>query len=126
MADPAPAEPLAKPVPLRPATAAARGWLARRPAGVLAGALGVLAFVVVAITQGELWATPDWRISVPGFAATALAATASIARREPGAYPLWLLGLGLAGAALVLGWFLMIAVVIGATAILMVILHALM
>ena len=36
------------------------------------------------------------------------------------------LGLGLAGAALVLGWFLMVAIVIGAAAILMLILHTVM
>lgn len=114
------------PAPLRPADPSAASWLARRPAGLAAAVLGILAFIVVAIGQGDLWATPDWRLSVPGFALTAIAAGVSIARRERGAYPLWLIGLGAAGAALVLGWFLMVAIVVGATAILMLILHALM
>ena len=63
---------------------------------------------------------------MPGFAATAIAAGASLARREPRGYLLWAIGLGLAGAALVLGWFLMLAIVAGATAIVILILHALM
>jgi len=77
------------------------------------------------VTQDQLWATPDPRISVPAFALTAVAAIASIARRER-AYPLWLLGLGLAAAALVLGWFLMLVVIVAATAALILILHSVM
>lgn len=118
--------PLEKPAHLRPADPSASAWLAQRPAALAAAVLGLLAFIVVAISQGQLWSTPDWRISVPGFVLTAAAACVSVARREVRAYPLWLLGVGLAGAALVLGWFLMVAIVIGATAILMLILHALM
>ena len=117
---------LDKPAHLRPVDGSASSWLARRPVGLAAAALGLLSFIVVAVSQGQLWSTPDWRISVPGFVLTAAAAVVSVARREIGAYPLWLLGVGLAGAALVLGWFLMLAIVIGATAILMLILHALM
>lgn len=115
-----------KPEHLRPADASAGAWLGQRPAAAIAAALGLLSFIIVAISQHELWSTPDWRISVPCFAATAAASLASIARRERGAYPLWTIGLGLAAAALVLGWFLMLAIVIGATAILMLILHAVM
>lgn len=100
-------------------------WLARHVAGVVALGVGVLAFIVVAVTQDQLWATPDPRISVPAFALTAVAAIASIARRER-AYPLWLLGLGLAAAALVLGWFLMLVVIVAATAALILILHSVM
>jgi hypothetical protein len=100
-------------------------WLPRHAAGVVALVLGVVAFAVVAATQDHLWSTPDWRVSVPGFAATAAAAVVSLARRER-AYPWWLGGLGLAGASLVLGWFMMLAIVVGATALLMVILHHVM
>jgi hypothetical protein len=115
--------------PLRPAVStiiAPRRWLARRPAGTAALVLGLASFVVVAIAQPALWSTPDLRLSLPGLAATALAAAVSLARREHDAYPLWLLGVGLAGAAVVLGWFLMFAIVIGATALLILILHAVM
>lgn len=118
--------PLEKPAHLSPPSGSGASWLAQRPAAVVAAGLGLLAFIVVAVSQGQLWATPDWRISVPGFVLTAIASAASIARRERGAYALWAIGLGLAGASLVLGWFLMLAVVIGATAVLMLILHALM
>lgn len=121
--------PLTRPPYLRPI--AASRWtlpsaLAQRPAGAIAAVLGIAAFVVIAIVQPTLWSTPDWRLTVPGLAATAIAAAISIARREPTAYPLWLLGLGLAGAAVVLGWFLMLAIVIAATVALVLILHAVM
>jgi hypothetical protein len=116
--------PLEKPAHLRPT--ADEPWLARRKAAVAALGLGVAAFLVVAIGQGQLSTTPDWRLSVPGFVATAIAAAVSLARREPGGYWLWALGLGLAAASLVLGWFLMIAIVIGATVAVILILHAVM
>lgn len=104
---------------------ARRSWLAARPAAVAAAVLGLASFVVVAVAQPALWATPDPRLSVPGAAATAAAALISLARRERG-YPLWLAGLGLAVAALVLGWFLMLSIVIGATVVLILVLHAVM
>jgi uncharacterized membrane protein YccC len=109
---------LAKPDHLQPATR-------RSPVAVVALVLGVAAFVVVMVAQRELWATPDWRISVPGFALTFIASLISLARREK-AYALWITGLALAAAALVLGWFLMIAVVVAVAAILMLILHTVM
>lgn len=116
-----------KPEHLRPVASTSPGaWIAARPAGAAAAALGLLAFIVVAVAQGELWATPDPRISVPGFAVTAVAALVSIARKERGAYPLWTIGLGLAAASLVLGWFLMLAIVIAVTVVVMLILHAVM
>ncbi|MDB4958872.1 MAG: hypothetical protein JWO36_6441 [Myxococcales bacterium] len=117
-------EPLTKPDHLRP-DAVQGDWIVRHAAGIAALVLGVVSFVIVAVAQEPLWSTPDWRISIPGFALTALASSASIARRER-ASPLWLLGLGLAGAALVLGWFLMLAVIVGVTALLILILHSVM
>jgi hypothetical protein len=118
--------PLTRPPHLRPATPSWLTWLAQRIAGAIAALLGLAAFVTVAVVQPSLWATPDWRLAVPFLAATAIAAAVSVARREQGAYPLWLLGLGLAGAALVLGWFLVLAIVIAATVVLILILHAVM
>jgi hypothetical protein len=117
-------EPLVKPAHL--ASPAAEPWLVRRKLALVALVLGVLSFLVVAIVQGELSSTPDWRVSLPGFVATAVASLASLARREPGGYWLWAIGLGLAAASLVLGWFLMIAIIIAATAIVILILHAVM
>ena len=116
-----------KPEHLRPVESTSpAAWLAVKPAGCAAAALGVLSFIIVAVSQGQLWATPDPRISVPCFAVTAIASIASIARRERGAYPLWTIGLGLAAASLVLGWFLMLAIVIAVTVVVMLILHAVM
>lgn len=133
-----PAMPLTKPEHLRPIDGrggrggpggrggSRRAWLARRPAALIAMVLGLASFVIVAVAQPALWAVPDWRLSVPGLAATAIAALISLARREPAGYSLWLVGLGLACAALVLGWFLMLAIVIGATVVLILILHVVM
>jgi len=115
-------EPLRRPEHL----SADEPWLARRKAGALAAALGALAFLVVAVAAGGIGTTPDWRLSVPGFALTAVAALASIARREPGAYPMWVAGLGLAALSLVLGWFLLVAIVVAVTVVVILILHALM
>ncbi|MBL0214388.1 MAG: hypothetical protein IPQ07_10925 [Myxococcales bacterium] len=115
-----------KPEHLRTVESSPGAWLAQRPAATVAAALGLLSFIIVAVSQGELWATPDWRISVPCFAVTALASLASLARKEQRGYWLWTIGLGLAAAGLVLGWFLMFAIVIAGTAILMLILHAVM
>lgn len=101
-------------------------WLAKRKLALVALVLGGLSFAIVAIAHPSVSALPDWRLSVPGFALTAIAAIASVVRREPQGYWLWALGLGLAGAAIVLGWFLMIGIVIGATAIVILILHSVM
>jgi hypothetical protein len=93
-----------------------RGWIGAHGFGLGAFALGVVAFLTVSLTAKALWATPDWRISVPLFVATAGAAACSIIRRER-AIALPLLGVGLAGAAVVLGWFLVTAIVVGVTTI---------
>ncbi len=114
-----------KPEHLRPVDPSAGGWLASRPVALIACVFGLASFIAVAVGQGELWATPSWYLSVPGLALTVLATVASVARRERG-HVLWLIGLGLAAAATVLGWFVLVAIVVIATAVLMVILHALM
>lgn len=118
--------PLEKPDHLRPVEASTSVWLAQRKAAAAAMALGVLSFLVVAIAQGQISSTPDWRVSVPGFALTAIASVVSLARREPRGYWLWGIGLAVAAAAIVLGWFLMVAIVIAGAAILILILHAVM
>jgi len=104
--------PLTRPTHLQPAVRS-RGWLARQAAGVIAALLGLTSFVIVVVTQNDLLAIPDPRHSVPGFALTAVAAVVSIGRRE-GAWKLWLVGLGFATAALMLGWCLLALLAIGA------------
>lgn len=117
----------AEPTSLRPETlrsrAASRG---RRPwAGIAAFALGVSAFVVVALQPQPLWAAPDWRISVPFFVATAAFAGISSARREQTTI-LPILGVGLAAVTLVLGWFFVVAAVVAVTAVLILLLSMVM
>jgi hypothetical protein len=102
-----------------------RRWIKQRPFALLAFALGLASFIVVAVSQTQFWSTPDWRISVPCFAVTAIASLVSLARREHGP-GFWALGVGMAGAALVLGWFMMLAVVIAVTLLLMLILSTVM
>ena len=116
---------LAKPEHLRDVPMSRAQWLAKRPFALASLGLGIIAFIVVTVTQEQMWTTPDWRISVPGFAATAVASLVSIARSEKG-HALWLVGVGLAGAALVLGWFMMFAIVIGVTLVLMLLLQTVM
>ncbi len=115
------AGPLTKLAAVRPH----RPWLVQNALAVTSLALGVVGFVVVVVTQQALWTIPDWRISVPAFVVTASVAGGSIARRER-AYPIWLLGVGLAGASIVLGWFFLLAIVVVVTTALILILHALM
>jgi len=114
-----------KPEHLRPVDPSAGAWLASRPAALVACVLGLLSFIAVAVGQGELWATPPWYLWAPGLALTVIATAVSVGRRERG-HGLWLIGLGIAAAATVLGWFVLISIVVIATAVLMVILHALM
>jgi len=117
--------PLIKPAHLAPGGHAApgAGWLVPRIAGLATLALGLIAFVLVAVTQRQVLDQPDWRISVPCFVATAIAAAGSLARREH-AHALVLGGLGLAAAALVLGWFMLLAIVIAALIAVILVLHA--
>lgn len=117
--------PLAKPAHLGDVPTSRGSWLATRPFAVAAFVLGVATFVVALVIAKPLWSTPDLRVTVPGFGLTIAAAIASLARRER-AWPLWVAGVGAAAAALVLGWFLMVAIVIGATAIVMLILNTVM
>ena len=100
-------------------------WRHTHAAGIITLALGVIALIAVMVTQDQLWSAPDWRVSVPAFASTLAAAIVAIARREKSS-AFWLAGLGCAGAALVLGWFLMLAIVIAATCVLILILHSVM
>lgn len=101
------------------------GWIAKRPAAVLAFALGMISFVIVVAGTGDVWATPDWRLSVPGFAATAIASLLSLVRRER-ALLLWGIGLAVAGGALILGYVLLVALIAAAAAAIILILHAIM
>lgn len=100
-------------------------WALAHLAGLIALGIGALGFLVVALSQDRIWATPDWRIAVPFLGASIVAAVASISRRE-GTWALPLAGVGLAAAALVLGWFVITAIVVVATVVVILILHSVM
>jgi hypothetical protein len=100
-------------------------WALRHLAGLIALGIGAIGFLVVALSQRELWDTPDWRIALPFVIAAAIAAGVSIARRE-GAWAIPLVGVGLAASALVLGWFVITAIVVLATVVVIIILHSVM
>lgn len=99
---------------------------AKRTIATLAAVVGAFSFLVVAGLHHQLSSTPDWRVSLPGFALTVILSIVSLARREPGGYWLWGIGILLAGAAIFVGWFLMLAIVIVATVVVILILHAIL
>jgi hypothetical protein len=119
------------PPPLRPHAPAHGGpaplgpWIAHHTFGLLALVAGAIAFLVVALRQDQLWSSPDWRLTVPFFIGTLVLAVISIARRER-AVILPLVGLALTAVAIVLGWFLVMAIIIAVTVVIIVILHAVM
>ena len=115
---------LEKPTHFAPAEGQGR-WLVKNAASLVALALGVIGLVAATLSQDAFWATPDPRLTVPVLLATGVASTIALVRRER-AYPAWLIGLGLAFATLALGWFVMVAIIVAATALLVVILHAVM
>lgn len=100
-------------------------WRATHAAGIVALVLGALSLIVTLVAQTQLWATPDWRITVPGFALTLAVAVLAMIRKERSS-TYWLLGLGLAGSALVLGWVMMLAIILGVMLALILILHSVM
>ncbi|KAB2897623.1 MAG: hypothetical protein F9K40_12570 [Kofleriaceae bacterium] len=112
--------------PLRPATPPApASFFAQHALGLAAIAIGLVAFVVATFTQDALWSMPDWRITVPFLLAAAVATVVSFARREGMPY-LPLVGLGLAAVSVVLGWFLVMAAIVVVTAIIILIMSAVM
>lgn len=116
-----------EPAPLlRPATPPPpASFFARHALGLAAFAIGLVAFVVATTTQGELWSTPDWRVTVPFLVAAAATSVVSFARKEGMPY-LPLGGLGMAAVSVVLGWFLVMAAIIVVTAIIILIMSAVM
>jgi hypothetical protein len=93
--------------------------------GLAAIAIGLVSFVVATVTQDALWSMPDWRLTVPFFIAAGAATVVSFARKE-GMPVLPLAGLGLAAVSLVLGWFLVMAAIVVVTAIIILLMSAVM
>lgn len=99
-------------------------WFANHAVGLITLLVGVVGFIIVAVNQEQFWDQPDWRLTAPFLAATIAGAVVSIAKKE-GAVALPLLGVGAAGAAMVLGFFLIFAAVLVGTALVILILsHA--
>ncbi len=111
--------------PLKPSTRAPGNWFAQHAIGLATLAIGAVALMVVTLQQDELWSMPDWRLTMPFFVATLAGTLVSLARRE-GLPVLPLAGLGLAAVTLVLGWFLVMAAIVVVTAIIILIMSAVM
>jgi hypothetical protein len=91
-------------------------WFKHHAIGLITLVIGVAGFVVVALNQQDFWQQPDHRLTVPFLVATVAGAVVSISRKE-GAVALPLLGVGAAGAAMVLGFVIVFGIVLAATAI---------
>ncbi len=116
--------------PLRPATTPTYEdppavWLGKNWAGLSALVIGAVGFMVAFMIQDPLWSAPDRRLTVPVLVVTLVAAVLSLARRE-GSKILPVAGLALAACAMVLGWFLVMATIVGITAILILIISLVM
>ncbi|MBK9036395.1 MAG: hypothetical protein IPL61_34965 [Myxococcales bacterium] len=118
--------------PLRPSTAAppaapeaAGQWLTRHALGLAALVVGAVGFVITFMFQDPLWSMPDHRLTVPFFGVALVLAVVSVARRE-GNLILPITGLALAALATVLGWFLVMAVIVGVAAIVILIMSMVM
>ncbi len=73
-----------------------------------------IAAVLVLRHHSLLEEMPDWRVTVPLWVGTVVAAAVSGVRRE-GTYGLAVAGVALASAALALGWVLALAIVAAVT-----------
>ena len=110
--------------PLAAATAATQesigAWALRHPMGLAALVIGAVGFVVTFMVQDPLWSMPEPRLTVPFFGAALVLSVLSVARKE-GTLILPITGLALATLAIVLGWFLMMAIIVGVAALLILI-----
>ncbi len=109
--------------PTTPAT-----WIKQHAAGLTCAALGLVAIAVAAVLcfGGETTIRiPDVRVTAPLLVATCAAAVVALVRRE-GTYPLLLCGVTLAGAAMVLGWAVVVAVIALCAAIVIAVMHHVM
>jgi hypothetical protein len=101
-------------VKLEPAATSSPSWPTRHLAGICCVVLGIASVAIAAalvIRRDALFdEVPDWRVTVPLWAAAAIAALVSVVRRE-GSYGLAVLGVALASAAFALGWVLVLAAV---------------
>lgn len=113
----------------RQTRAVTRSWVRHHVAGLACCGLGLLAIGLAAWLHlgggGSLTEIPDVRITMPFLVLALGAGIAAFVRRE-GAYVLPVSGMGLAAAAMVLGWALVLAVVVGITLIAILILSEMM
>ncbi len=115
---------------LRPAAAAAgpepaAQWLAKNATGLAALVVGAIGFVVTFMVQDPLWSMPDHRLTVPFFGLALVLAVVSVARRES-TLVLPVAGVALAALAMVLGWFLVMALIVAVAAIVILIMSMVM
>ncbi|HKA86500.1 MAG TPA: hypothetical protein VKE22_02505 [Haliangiales bacterium] len=106
----------------RSAAVARRPWYRAHAAGIVSLAVGFAALIVGYWLQfhdrHEITELPDLRVMLPLFAVAAAAGITALVRREPRPV-LPILGIGLATAAIVLGWFLLVLAVAAATSVIL-------
>lgn len=99
-------------------------WFKHHAIGLITLLIGVTGFVIVAVNQTNFWDQPDWRLPLPFLIAAVAGAVVSISRKE-GLVALPLLGVGAAGAAMVLGFALVFgAVLLGTVIVILIMSHA--
>ncbi len=99
-------------------------WFKNHAIGLITLLVGVTGFVIVAVNQTNFWDQPDWRLPLPFLIAAVAGAVVSISRKE-GLVALPLLGVGAAGAAMVLGFALVFgAVLLGTVIVILIMSHA--
>jgi hypothetical protein len=104
-------------------------WIRKHLAGLAAVTLGLVAIAVASLIywtgEGEVLRQPNPWVTTPLLVVTLVAAVASLVRRE-GVYTLSAVGVGLAAAAMVIGWTLVVGAVALVTVLAILLLHQLM
>jgi hypothetical protein len=104
-------------------------WLGAHAAGLVCVAVGLTAVAIGSlgylVAGDEIARIPDVRVTAPLLVGACAAAVVSLVRRE-GVYALSVCGVGLAGAAMVLGWVIVVGIIALVSALVILLLHQLM
>ena len=114
---------------LRPETTAPKSWAARHAVGLATAAVGALSIAVTSIVHfghgQRLSVLPPLRLTIPFVVVAVGLAAYSLVRRE-GAWWLPLIGVALSTCAIALGWVVALAVIIGVTVLVIVVMSQVM
>ena len=112
-----------------PENKSAAAWIRGHAAGLICAALGLIAVAAASLLyfggDDDVTRIPDVRFTTPFLVASLAAAIVSFARRE-GVYALAIGGIALAGAAMVLGWAIVVGIIAVVTAVVILVMQELM